>query len=63
MMKTYLKIISLFCLLTTGNAFAQCPEEDIILSTQEQIDDFASDYPGCTELSGNLKISVAGLSN
>ncbi len=33
-----------------------CPT-DITLSSQQQIDDFATDYPGCTSISGYLRIT------
>ena len=37
--------------------YAQCPE-NIFLSTQEQIDNFQTDYPGCTEIEGSVTIST-----
>jgi len=36
--------------------FGICPTEDIILNSQQQIDNFANSYPGCTEILGNLEI-------
>jgi hypothetical protein len=48
-----------------------CPMGDIVLSSQQEIDDFAATYPGCTSLQYDLKIretipgditSLAGLS-
>jgi len=50
----------------------QCPPESITLSTQQEIDDFVVNYPGCTEILVNLNIeesnsgditSLNGLSN
>ncbi len=40
----------------TQVSLAQCPTGDIILTTQGQIDSFAIQYPGCTDIAGNLKI-------
>lgn len=34
-----------------------CPSGDIIFNTQEKINDFATNYPYCTELSGNVGFS------
>jgi len=36
--------------------FAQCPSGDILLETQEQVDQFVADYPNCTQVSGNLTV-------
>lgn len=47
----YLTIFCLpFCLV------AQCPTQDLIFTTQDQIDQFAIDYPDCTELDVKLVI-------
>jgi len=56
MKRTYFTCF-LMCFLTIQKADAQCPQEDITLSTQQEIDNFALTYPGCTELSGNLTIN------
>ena len=40
-----------------------CLPEGITFSTQEQIDNFQSDYPGCIEIEGNLKIQGNGITN
>src|SRR5690606_5393100 len=34
----------------------QCPAGNVTLTSQAEIDDFATDYPNCTEVSGNLII-------
>ncbi len=36
----------------------QCPQEDIVLETQVQVDSFAIVYPNCTEITGSLRIGV-----
>ncbi len=49
-------------ILFTGNVFityAQCPTNNIILSTQQDIDDFSNNYPGCNEIMGNVTIQEA----
>ncbi|MCL6294334.1 T9SS type A sorting domain-containing protein [Jejuia spongiicola] len=45
-----------FFLITFTHAFSQCPNSDIVLKTQADIDNFATNYPGCTNLSGSLTI-------
>ncbi len=46
--------LTIFCLpLCLG---AQCPSQDLIFTTQDQIDQFAIDYPDCTELDVKLVI-------
>ena len=39
-----------------------CLPEGITFTTQEQIDDFQSNYPGCTEIEGSVEITNDGLS-
>ena len=41
---------------------AQCPEGDIALSSQQQVDNFVINYPNCTELQ-NLIIEGSDISN
>src|SRR5690606_6634587 len=49
--------ISIFFLFFTLGLKAQCPTEDVYLTSQEEVNNFATDYPNCTEISGNLYIS------
>jgi hypothetical protein len=50
-------IILLFALLAWSYPSAQgCLPEGITFSTQEQIDNFQTNYPGCTEIQGDVKI-------
>ena len=45
-------------------AFSQsCLPEGITFTTQEQIDNFQSDYPGCTEIEGDVGILGVNISN
>ncbi len=51
----------IFSLLLTfhfllSTVIAQCPAGDVILTTQDQVDDFIMDNPGCTNLTGSLTI-------
>ncbi|WP_020536461.1 DUF7619 domain-containing protein [Lewinella cohaerens] len=70
-----MKKVLILCLLVVFSGLqlqAQtCPTGDIVLSSQQEIDDFAATYPGCTILQHDLKIretipgditSLAGLS-
>lgn len=45
-----------FFLISSTIGFAQCPTTDIILATQADVDNFASNYPNCTTLTHNLWI-------
>lgn len=42
---------------------AQCPTGDIIFSTQGQIDNFQLNYPGCTNILGNVTIQGTDITN
>lgn len=59
-MKTQLLItaITVNLLLTAFNLFSQSPclPEGIEFTTQEQIDNFQVNYPGCTEIEGDVTI-------
>ncbi|MGH1434284.1 MAG: DUF7619 domain-containing protein [Lewinella sp.] len=70
-----MKKVLILCLLVVIGGLqllAQtCPMGDIVLTSQQEIDDFAATYPGCTSLQYDLKIretipgditSLAGLS-
>jgi hypothetical protein len=45
---------ALFCISFIG--FAQCPNTEIFLETQADIDNFAANYPNCSILNNNLWI-------
>jgi len=58
-MKTYLKIIALLCLMSLMlTASAQCPTGDVVLLSQEDVNEFGMLYPDCTELQGNLLVGA-----
>lgn len=42
---------------------AQCPTGDVTFSTQGQIDSFQINYPGCTDIPGNVLISGVDITN
>ncbi|GAB2801223.1 hypothetical protein GCM10027275_54060 [Rhabdobacter roseus] len=54
-MKRQLLLFSLLCVLTL-TARAQCPPGNVTFITQDQVDAFATTYPTCTTISGNLFI-------
>jgi len=49
-------ILLLTVLFLYGTMYSQCPQGDIVLTTQQEVDDFAVNYPNCTEISGNLTV-------
>lgn len=56
------------CLIIYTSALAQCPPSTVSLQTQQSADDFAANYPDCTEINGTLYIggtvdNLVGLSN
>ena len=40
-----------------------CPAGNVTLTTQAQVNQFAIDYPNCTQINGNLKINGAAIIN
>ena len=60
------KLFVLFLALFIFHLFTYsqgCLPEGITFSTQEQIDDFQTNYPGCTEIEGNVEIGGFGITN
>jgi len=60
------KLILLFAavIISFVNATPQpCLPNGITFSTQEMIDTFQANYPGCTEIEGNVTIQGAGITN
>lgn len=55
-MRKYLILTTILYTAIMSSIFGQCPPDDITLTSQEQVDNFASDYPGCTQLQGSLTI-------
>ena len=45
------------------SSFSQCLPDGITFTTQEQIDNFQTDYPDCTVIEGNVEINGDSISN
>jgi len=57
-------IMSLFALiLSCETIHAQCPPGDVILNTQQLVNEFAELYPNCIEIAGDLSIGTEGSSS
>ncbi|AFL81660.1 conserved repeat protein [Aequorivita sublithincola DSM 14238] len=56
-------LLFLFIAFSFNYILAQCPTGPIVLSTQDDIDNFAINYPGCTQLTNNLTISGSTIEN
>lgn len=50
-------IICLFVLLFVGRVGAQCPDASITFTTQNQVDQFPKNYPGCSDFMYGLNIN------
>jgi len=50
-------------LLSSANLAAQCPTAPITLSTQSQINNFPTNYPGCTTIGVSVTIQGSNISN
>lgn len=51
------------CVLLCYSLNAQCPNGDVILSSQEEVSGFASSFPNCTEIAGNLTITGSDITD
>ncbi|MEM7085598.1 MAG: T9SS type A sorting domain-containing protein [Bacteroidota bacterium] len=56
-------ICYIFLLFLPLLSLGQCPVGDLLLNTQAQVDDFATTYPGCTQMDGELMIFDPGITN
>ncbi len=56
-------IFILVCLICISDLIGQCPPGNLQLQTQQQINSFQTDYPGCTEINGTLDIDGFATSN
>jgi len=49
------------CLFVSYLSVGQCPTDNLTLTTQAEVDNFAAQYPGCTDISGiSLTIDSSG---
>ncbi|MFK7934947.1 MAG: T9SS type A sorting domain-containing protein [Saprospiraceae bacterium] len=49
--------------ISVNQIYAQCPTGSLTFTTQEEIDDFSTNYPGCTELTTTLTIEGNDITN
>jgi len=58
MKKSYIYLIAMFVAnWSIGQSYSPCLPEGITFTTQEQIDNFQNNYPGCTEIEGDVFIT------
>jgi len=63
-MKKFITAISLLLIIYSTSTVAQsCLPEGITFTTQEQIDNFQTDNPGCTEIEGTVTINGNDITN
>jgi len=63
MKKLYIVLTIIFITTTTSSILSQsCLPEGITFTTQEQIDNFQTNYPGCSKILGNVRIE-GGMTN
>ena len=56
-MKNLILFCILFIFLTTAGNSQSCLPNGITFTTQESIDNFQTNYSGCTEIEGNVEIN------
>jgi len=62
-MKKFILLLAALGLINT-NAFTQgCLPEGITFTTQAQVDNFQTNYPGCTEIEGDVTITGSNIRN
>lgn len=49
-------LLTLLIMCSATSAYAQCPTEAIVLSTQAEVDNFSVNYPNCTMLTHDFKV-------
>jgi hypothetical protein len=57
-MKKQSQILIILCIFLFSKNYAQCPTGNVTFSTQAEILAFASNYPNCTEINGDLIIGT-----
>lgn len=58
-----LLLLVITTLLFYGTTWAQCPTGNVTLTSQQDVNDFATTYPNCTEIAGYLTIGIYETSN
>ena len=62
-MKRIYVFISFLVLTLSVRSAAQCLQNDIILASQAEVDDFNTDYPNCKSILGTFSIIGADITN
>lgn len=62
-MKNIILFIVLFFIHTTVTKSQSCLPQGITFTTQDQIDNFQTNYPGCAEIEGDVKIEGSNITN
>ena len=62
-MKNILTLFVAFSAITVTLAQSPCLPEGITFTTQAQIDNFRGNYPGCTEIQGDVEINGGDITN
>ena len=62
-MKKLISIIAIFIFSQAAIFSQNCLPEGITFTTQEQIDNFQSSFPGCTQIEGGVKINGDDINN
>jgi len=64
MKKLVLILLTIHCSLFTVHSFSQpCLPQGITFNTQEQINNFQSNFPNCTEIEGDMIIEGNDITN
>lgn len=63
-MKNFTFKLLFFCVILTGfSGFSQCGSGTVTLNSQLEVDDFATNYSGCSLFTGNLQISGSDITD
>lgn len=63
-MKNFTFQLLIFCIiLISFDGFSQCGSGTLTLNSQQAVDEFTVNYPGCTEFTGTLQISGSDISD
>jgi len=58
-----LLLVALISFISYAALSQSCLPDGVVFTTQKQIDNFRNDYPGCSEIEGNLLIYGTGIYN
>ncbi|MGE5944118.1 MAG: hypothetical protein ACM31G_07245 [Flavobacteriales bacterium] len=57
------QLFLIFSIFIINCAYAQCPIGNVVLSTQNEVDQFIINYPNCTVINGDLIIKGSDINN